>query len=46
VRREDLLYRNRFSAHEGQRIRGKTVKTLLRGGEPSRGELIRPDAGS
>jgi len=46
VRREDLLYRNRFSAHEGQRIRGKTVKTLLRGGEPGRGELIRPDAGS
>jgi allantoinase len=46
VRGEDLLYRNRFSAHEGQRIRGKTVKTLLRGGEPSRGEVIRPDAGS
>ena len=46
VRREDLLYRNRFSAHEGQRIQGKTVRTLLRGGEPSRGELIRPDAGS
>jgi allantoinase len=31
VRREDLLYRNPFSAHEGQRIRGRTVETLLRG---------------
>jgi len=28
VRREDLLYKNRFSAHEGQRIRGRTVKTI------------------
>ena len=31
VRRDDLLYRNRFSAHEGQRIRGKTIKTLNSG---------------
>lgn len=31
VRREDLLYRNRFSAHEGQPIRGRTVRTLVRG---------------
>jgi allantoinase len=31
VRREDLLYRNPFSAHEGQSIRGRTVMTLLRG---------------
>ena len=31
VRREDLLYRNPFSAHEGQAIRGRTVMTLLRG---------------
>ena len=31
VRREDLLYRNPFSAHEGQPIRGRTVRTLLRG---------------
>ena len=31
VRREDLLYRNPFSAHEGQRIRGRTVRTLVRG---------------
>jgi allantoinase len=31
VRREDLLYRNAFSAHEGQPIRGRTVMTLVRG---------------
>jgi allantoinase len=28
VRREDLLYRNPFSAHEGQTIRGRTVNTI------------------
>ena len=44
VRREDLLYRNPFSAHEGQRIRGRTVKTLVRGGEPGSGRFIRPAA--
>jgi allantoinase len=37
VRREDLLYKNQFSAHEGQRIRGRTVRTIH--GEP---RLIRP----
>ena len=42
VRREDLLYRNPFSVHEGQRIRGRTVKTLVRGQEPRKGQLIRP----
>jgi allantoinase len=31
VRRQDLLYRNQFSAHEGQPIRGRTVRTLVRG---------------
>src|SRR5258708_40354138 len=31
VLREALLYRNPFSAHEGQRIRGRTVRTLVRG---------------
>jgi allantoinase len=31
VRKEDLLYRNPFSAHVGQRIRGRTVRTLVRG---------------
>ena len=46
VRREDLLYRNHLTAHEGQRIRGRTIKTLVRGGEPGRGELIRPSARS
>jgi allantoinase len=44
VRREDLLYRNAFSAHEGQRIRGRTIKTLIRGREPGSGKLIRPGA--
>ncbi|HEX9098320.1 MAG TPA: allantoinase AllB [Candidatus Dormibacteraeota bacterium] len=42
VRREDLLYKNQFSAHEGQRIRGRTVKTLVRGEDPGRGRFIRP----
>ena len=46
VRRDDLLYRNPFSAHEGQRIRGRTVKTLVRGGDSKRGQLIRPAARS
>lgn len=40
VRREDLLYKNPFSAHEGQRVRGRTVRTLARGG------FIRPASGS
>jgi len=31
VRKEDLLYRNPFSAHEGQPIRGRTARTLVRG---------------
>ncbi len=46
VRREALLYRNAFSAHEGQRIRGRTVKTLVGGREPGKGKFIRPDARS
>jgi allantoinase len=46
VRREDLLYRNAFSAHEGQRIRGRTVRTLVGGGEPGSGRFIRPAARS
>jgi allantoinase len=43
IRREDLLYRNAFSAHEGQRIRGRTVSTLIRGTNPGRGQFIRPE---
>jgi allantoinase len=31
VRREDLLYLNQFSVHEGHRIRGRTVITMVRG---------------
>jgi len=46
VRREDLLYRNQFSAHEGQRIRGRTIRTLVRGEEPGRGRFIRGGARS
>jgi dihydroorotase-like cyclic amidohydrolase len=52
VRREDLLYRNRFSAHEGRPIRGRTIRTMVRGrtvfadgktaGQP-RGSLVRSD---
>ena len=42
VRREDLLYKNPFSAHERQRIRGRTVRTLTRG----KPRLIRPGARS
>jgi allantoinase len=54
VRKEDLLYRNPFSAHEGQPIRGRTVRTLVRGktvfvdGEPASkriGRLVRPVKG-
>lgn len=37
VRREDLLYKNPFSAHEGRRIRGQTVRTIH--GSP---KFIRP----
>jgi allantoinase len=39
LRREDLLYRNPFSAHEGQAIRGRTVRLIH--GVP---KFIRPDA--
>jgi allantoinase len=52
VRNEDLLYRNPFSAHEGQPVRGRTVRTLVRGetvfvdGKPTTakpiGRLLRP----
>ncbi|HVH63079.1 MAG TPA: allantoinase AllB [Candidatus Dormibacteraeota bacterium] len=44
VRNEDLLYKNRFSVHEGQKIRGRTVSTLVRGRNPDRGQFIRPSA--
>lgn len=46
VRREDLLYKNPFSAHEGRAIRGRTVRTLVRGRAPDRGRFIRPGARS
>ena len=47
VRREDLLYRNPFSAHEGQKICGRTIETLVRGEKAgARGQLIRPGGDS
>ncbi len=46
VRSDDLLYRNPFSVHQGQKIRGRTVKTLVRGHEPGHGEFIQPGARS
>ena len=54
VRKDDLHYRNPFSAHEGQPIRGRTVRTLVRGktvfvdGKPTSarfGRLVRPSRG-
>ena len=39
IRREDLLYKNRFSAHDGQKARGRTVRTIH--GPP---KFIRPAA--
>ena len=38
----DLLYRNPFSVHEGREIRGQTIRTLVRGKDPGRGQFIRP----
>jgi allantoinase len=55
VRKEELLYRNPFSAHEGRSIRGRTVRTLVRGetvfagGKPTKapiGRLLRPWQGA
>ena len=56
VRNDDLFYRNAFSAHEGQPIRGRTVRTLVRGetvfvnGKPAAtklaGRLLRPSRGA
>ena len=42
VRQEELLYKNPYSVHEGQPTFGRTVRTLLRGGDPGRGRFIRP----
>jgi allantoinase len=44
VRREALLYRNPFSAHEGRPIRGRTVATLVRGRPPGQAVELRQTA--
>jgi len=44
VRREALLYRNPFSAHEGRPIRGRTVATLVRGRSPGQAVELRQTA--
>ncbi len=41
VRPDDLLYKNKLSAHEGRKIRGRTVRTLVRGREPGNGIALR-----
>jgi allantoinase len=46
VKQEDLLYRNRFSVHEGQPVRGRTVRTFVRGRTVyADGEVIGTPAG-
>ena len=54
VQGSDLLYRNPFSAHEGRPIRGRTMRTLVRGetvfvdDKPATtqiGRLLRPSRG-
>jgi allantoinase len=42
VRPENLFYLNQLSAHEGQRIRGRTVNTSARGYVPGAGRFMRP----
>ncbi|HSS62333.1 MAG TPA: allantoinase AllB [Candidatus Limnocylindrales bacterium] len=42
VRRETLFYKNQFSAHEGQKVRGLSVNTIARGFKPGVGRFIRP----
>src|SRR5258708_38808504 len=51
IRADDLLYLNPFSAHEGQRIRGRTERVLAHGQtvlkdgrvhQASRGRFVRP----
>ena len=44
LRAEDLRYRHQISAHDGQKIRGRTVKTLVRGLEKVEAQLLRPGA--
>jgi allantoinase len=47
VRREELLYCNPFSAHEGQPIRGRTVRTLVRGRTVfADGQVVKESRGS
>jgi allantoinase len=45
VRRDDLLYLNQFSVHEGHRISGRTAMTMVRGEIVYRDGLVVRDAG-
>jgi allantoinase len=46
LQRKHLLYRNLDSAHVGQRIRGRTVRTLVHGEDPGRPGFNQPGARS
>ena len=45
LRAEDLLYRHRISPYIGRRLRGRVVRTLLRGSDPApgAGRLLTPE---
>ena len=42
---EDLFYKNRFSVHEGQPVRGRTVRTMVRGRTVFAGGEVVADSG-
>ena len=45
LRAEDLLYRHPLSPYIGRRLRGRVVRTLLRGADPApgAGRLLTPE---
>ena len=45
VKGEDLFYKNRFSVHEGQPVRGRTVRTMVRGRTVFAGGEVVADSG-
>jgi allantoinase len=46
LRAEDLLYRHKISPYVGRRLRGRVVRTLLRGADPApgTGRLLTPES--